>query len=73
MSKVEDKQENVNICLNNCASCMSYPGIESEILFCARGKSSTPITKKGCNCGFCEVQMKYGCTELFHCDKGSCK
>jgi hypothetical protein len=73
MPKVEDTQKNVNICLNSCVSCMSYPDIEGEILFCSRGKSSAPVTKKGCNCSLCEMQSKYGCKGEYYCIEGTCE
>ena len=73
MSKVEDTQENVKICLENCKPCLSYPGVEGEALFCARGKSSTPKSKKGCNCGYCEVQKKAGYRGAYYCISGPCE
>jgi hypothetical protein len=73
MAKVEDTPENAAICKNNCISCMSHPGVEGEILYCSRGKSSTPIEKKGCNCSFCDVQIKYGCSGTFYCAEGACE
>lgn len=73
MSKVEDTQENLDICLKNCGPCLSYPEVEGEALFCARGKSSAPKTKKGCNCGYCEVKKKYLCTGTYFCITGACE
>ncbi len=73
MAKVEDNQENANICMNNCISCMSYPDIEGEALFCVRGKSSAAVTKSGCNCSPCEVQGKYGCKGEYYCAEGPCE
>ncbi len=73
MAKVENTPENESVCRNNCASCMSYPEVEGELLYCSRGKSGKPIEKKGCNCSFCDVQIKYGCTGTYYCDKGECQ
>jgi hypothetical protein len=73
MAKVEDNQDNVNICMNNCVSCMSYSGVEGEALYCSRGKSSASITRAGCNCSFCDVQIKYGCSGTFYCAEGGCE
>lgn len=73
MSKVEDNQENIDICLKHCKQCLTYPGIEGEALFCARGKSSAPKKKNGCNCGYCEVKKKYSCRGAFYCIEGVCE
>lgn len=73
MSKVEDSQENINICLKFCGPCLSNPGIEGEALFCARGKSSAPVTKNGCNCGYCDVKKKYFCSGTYFCIHGACE
>jgi hypothetical protein len=70
MAKVEDTQENAAICLTFCSSCPTYPGIEGEALFCARGKSSAPKKMSGCNCGMCEVQEKYKCRHQYYCING---
>ena len=73
MPKVEDIPENVDICLKYCGSCPTYPGVLGESLFCARGKSSAPKQKQGCNCPQCDVQKKYGCTGMFYCIEGPCE
>lgn len=73
MPKVEDIQENVDTCLKFCGPCLTYSGVEGEALFCARGKSSSPKTKKGCNCSYCDVRKKYGCTGTYFCIKGVCE
>jgi hypothetical protein len=73
MSKVEDNQENVDICKKFCGSCLTYPGVEGEVLFCARGKSSVNPAKKGCNCGVCDVKRKYLCDGIYFCIKGACE
>jgi hypothetical protein len=73
MSKVEDNQENVNTCSTFCGPCLSNPGVQGEALFCARGKSSAPVTKNGCNCGRCDVKKKYFCTGTYFCMQGACE
>jgi hypothetical protein len=50
--------------------CPSYPGIKGEVLFCARGKSSSPIEKAGCNCGLCDIWNKYELSDFYYCIKG---
>ena len=64
MSKVEDTYENEIICIKFCGSCPTYPGIKGDLLFCARGKSSSAKQKAGCNCGMCDVWNKYGLTDF---------
>jgi hypothetical protein len=73
MSKVDDNQDNVNICLKYCEPCLSYPGVKGEALFCSRGKSSAPKSKNGCNCGYCEVKRKYSCSGSYFCIEGACE
>lgn len=71
MPKVDNIPENEKICNNFCRTCPTYPGIDGEILFCARGKSSSPKNEMGCNCGVCEVWNKYGLKDFYYCIKGS--
>ncbi len=71
MAKVEDNQDNAVTCLKHCSPCLTYPGVEGEALFCARGKSNTPKSKKGCNCGYCEVQKACGNRKAYYCIEGA--
>jgi hypothetical protein len=71
MSKVEDNQDNFDICMDYCKSCPTYSKKEGEGLFCARGQSSEPLDKKGCNCGACFIQIKYGNTSSYYCINGA--
>lgn len=71
MPKVEDTEENAATCLKFCVSCMSYPGVEGEALFCARGKSTAEVTRAGCNCSLCDIQVKYECTGTYYCAEGT--
>jgi hypothetical protein len=73
MAKVEDTSENAEICKKYCVPCLSYPGVEGEVLFCARGKSSNSPTKNGCNCGYCEVKRNAGCSGTYFCINGACE
>ncbi len=73
MSNVEDTQENAATCIKFCGPCLTYPGVEGEALFCARGKSSAPVTKNGCNCGVCDVKRKYLCQGTYFCIAGACE
>ena len=73
MSKVEDNQENFDICMEYCKPCLTYSDIEGEGLFCARGKSKSPRDKKGCNCGACFIQRKFECNGIYYCITGPCE
>lgn len=75
MSKIEDTEVNVSICRSFCGSCPTYPKIEEEILYCARGKSSKAdgLERKGCNCPDCAIQEKYSCTGGYYCIEGACE
>jgi hypothetical protein len=73
MARVEDIPENVDICLRVCGTCFTYPGIIGETLFYARGKSSAPKKKNGCNCPQCDVQKKYDCDGSYYCIEGPCE
>jgi hypothetical protein len=73
MSIVDDNQENLETCMKFCGTCPTYPGIDGEALFCARGKSSAPQTKSGCKCGSCDVRKKYFCQGTYFCINGECE
>lgn len=73
MSTVDNNQENAATCMKFCGPCLSYPGVEGEALFCARGKSSAPVKKNGCNCGYCDVKKKYFCSGTYFCIHGICE
>ncbi|MBI4849304.1 MAG: DUF2769 domain-containing protein [Nitrospirae bacterium] len=70
MPKVEDNQENADICMKYCGPCLTYPG-GGEALFCARGKSVAKPEKQGCNCGVCDVQKKYFNRNTYYCINGA--
>ncbi|MEJ2648287.1 MAG: DUF2769 domain-containing protein [Sedimentisphaerales bacterium] len=70
MAKVEDTQENFNICMDgNCATCPSFTGQPGEGLFCARGASKSSVKKRGCNCPECRVWMANGLSSMYYCVK----
>ncbi len=73
MAKVEDSYENETICIKFCGRCPTYPGVKSEVLFCARGKSSSPKPKSGCNCGTCDIWDKYDLTDFYYCIEGAAR
>jgi hypothetical protein len=66
----KDTKENYNICMDYCGTCPSLPDPRDPMLFCARGKSSGIIEKKGCKCPSCPVHAKYGLKGFYFCEKG---
>ncbi|MBI4825600.1 MAG: DUF2769 domain-containing protein [Nitrospirae bacterium] len=73
MAKVEDTPENASVCLEFCGPCPTFPEVEGEALFCARGKSIAPKQKHGCNCTMCTVQGKSGCRGTYYCINDRCE
>jgi hypothetical protein len=70
MPEVEDTQENYEACLNEqCGKCPSYPGVEGEALYCARGRSSGEVRRVQCLCPDCPIWVKYGLGKTFYCDQ----
>jgi hypothetical protein len=67
---VEDNPENVKICLEICGNCPSFPKIEGEALYCARGKSKSEIERQGCICPGCDVYEKYDLSGTYFCAEG---
>jgi len=67
MDKVEDTQENFDICMqDNCSTCPSYHKVPGEGLYCARGPSKLSIEKKGCNCPECPVWEKNRLSGMYY-------
>ncbi|MFW6117617.1 MAG: DUF2769 domain-containing protein [Thermoproteota archaeon] len=62
-------QKNQRTCKDFCGNCPSYPGT-GEWLFCARGRSTTKIEKKGCLCPTCKVYKDYQLSGRYFCAKG---
>jgi adenylate cyclase len=46
---------NLLICVRNCGTCPSFPGIKGEVLYCAGGRSSAHVERRGCNCVSCPL------------------
>jgi hypothetical protein len=63
--KVEDTDENRQICRKTCRVCPTYKHnsferFEPDVLFCARGMSQAPSKKGGeCFCPACELFTKH--------------
>ena len=66
VNKVEDTEENRQICRKYCGVCPTFrhnslEQSEPGILFCARGESSAPSQKElNCYCPACELYTKHG-------------
>lgn len=68
MAEVDDTEQNVMMCEEFCGNCPSFPGVEGEILYCARGPSDEDIEREGCNCPDCPVWIKCGLSKQYYCD-----
>ncbi|MFQ5815025.1 MAG: DUF2769 domain-containing protein [Candidatus Hydrothermarchaeaceae archaeon] len=66
-------EESKKICAEYCGVCPSYKGTgETELLFCATGKSGKITKEKGCLCGSCPVQtQRMNLRWDYYCTKGS--
>lgn len=57
-----------------CAGCPSYEGTgETELGFCALGKSSVIKEEKGCTCGSCPVTEMMSLRWLYYCTRGAAR
>lgn len=71
---VDDTITNQEICKKYCGGCPTFKGNKlsdtlPNVLFCARGRSSTPSKVKtiGCYCPACEVFTKYKLNVGYFC------
>ena len=69
MAKVENNQENFDRC--ECFGCPSFPKVDGEGLFCARGKSSAKIARDGCECPECPIWTECGLARMYYCQTGA--
>ena len=46
---------NLLICARNCGTCPSFPRVRGEALYCAGGRSTVHIERRGCNCVSCPL------------------
>lgn len=70
--KIIDNEKNALRCL--CPDCPVYNecmGENSELLFCARGKTTCSFEKWGCKCDKCPIALDYKLVGLFYCEKGA--
>jgi hypothetical protein len=70
MAKVDDTEENFQLCLQeHCGNCPSYPDVEGEALYCARGGSEARIQRVECVCPDCPIWAEHGLSRLYYCDR----
>jgi len=67
MAKVPDEQQYMDRCI--CGNCPSYPGEGG--FFCAKGKGSEPVTRRGCVCGDCENFKEFDLKDGYYCADGA--
>jgi Protein of unknown function (DUF2769) len=67
MPAVPDTQQYMQRCI--CGSCPSFPGDGG--FYCAKGKSSNEVDRKGCKCTECENLKEFGLTKGYYCAEGS--
>jgi hypothetical protein len=67
MAKVPDTPENMAKCL--CGGCPSYPA--AGAVFCAKGKSDSAVTKRGCVCPDCALFNDYSLVDGYYCAAGA--
>ena len=72
MAKVPDTKESMMKCV--CGGCPSHDQCmkdKMEGLFCAKGKSSCPVTRNGCICGGCPLTAEYDLDKMYYCEIGA--
>ncbi len=66
MAKVPDTPENLARCI--CGDCPSFPGEGG--FFCAKGKSSKEIRRRGCVCPDCPNFKEFALADGYYCADG---
>jgi hypothetical protein len=66
MPAVPDTEQYMKRCI--CAGCPSFPGDGG--FYCAKGRSSKEVERRGCNCGDCENFKEFGLTQGYYCAEG---
>lgn len=65
-------EESKKVCAEYCGKCPSYVGTgETDLVFCAIGKSDKITEEKGCLCPGCPIQENMGLRWDYYCTKGS--
>lgn len=71
MATVPDTEETRKKCI--CAGCPSFNQCmkeNTEVLFCARGKTACELMKSGCICGACPLTAEYSLDKMYYCEIG---
>lgn len=59
-------------CKNFCGECPTYTGTnETELAFCAQGRSKIISEEKGCLCPGCPISRKLNMRWDYYCRNGS--
>jgi hypothetical protein len=63
------------VCADYCGKCPTYDGTgETDLVFCAKGKSGKITDEKGCLCPGCPVQTEMmGLRWDYYCTNGAAK
>lgn len=67
MGRVADNDQNMEKCI--CGECPSN-NQDDMSFYCAKGKSSMTVRRRGCVCGDCELWRDYLLTKGYYCDEG---
>jgi len=70
--KVGDTRDKLMKCI--CGTCPTYSSCMKEGmqgLFCARGKSSCALAKRGCVCGKCPLWAPHSLAGGYFCEGGA--
>jgi len=75
---VPDTEESMNVCRRFCGPCPSFKPnklneFEPHALFCARGKTTKPMSEvedHGCNCFGCDLFSQYDLEGGYFCFYG---
>ena len=68
MTKVPDTFEEAARCI--CGDCPSKPE-DRRGFYCARGASTASVSRRGCVCGQCDVQIDHDLTVEYYCETGA--
>jgi len=67
MPVVPDTEEYRQRCI--CGECPSFPGDDG--FYCAVGKSSNEVERRGCSCADCENYREFGLQGEYYCEHGA--
>jgi hypothetical protein len=67
VGKVPDNEETMAKCI--CGECPSK-NHDDMGFYCAKGKSSMTVRRRGCVCGDCTVFHEFKLSKGYYCDEG---